>query len=355
MASSGHQCERHPTDVHGSARPGVPGGPACPVHSPAEAQDVTRNGLRKGLARHRDYVKISVPESKGTRLPSEWWKTIIAFAYAAFNLVLTTVMITVVHERVPAKENTPPLPDKFFDYIDRVNWAFTVTEVNGMLLVGIWAVQWLFHRYRAIVGRRFFFLIGTLYLYRCITMYITTLPVPGVHMTCAPKLYGDSQAKLQRILQLISGAGLSINGSHIMCGDFLYSGHTVMLTLTYLFIKEYSPRSFWWYHLLCWLLAAVGSVCILVAHEHYSVDVVVAYFITTRLFYWYHTMTNVQALKCSPGSYLTHTWWNPIFNFMERNVQTQVPCSYCWPVTWPPACLKNPCKKYTMVQSAREE
>lgn len=55
-----------------------------------------------------------------------------------------------------------------------------------------------------------------------------------------------------------------------------------------------SPRSFWWYHLICWLLSAVGVVCILVAHEHYSVDVVVAYFITSRLFWWYHTMANLQ-------------------------------------------------------------
>lgn len=52
------------------------------------------------------------------------------------------------------------------------------------------------------------------------------------------QLHGDSQAKLQRILQLVSGGGLSITGSHLLCGDFLYSGHTVMLTLTYLFIKE---------------------------------------------------------------------------------------------------------------------
>lgn len=45
---------------------------------------------------------------------------------------------------------------------------------------------------------------------------------------------------------------------------------------------------------MCWLLSAVGVVCILVAHEHYSVDVVVAYFITSRLFWWYHTMANLQ-------------------------------------------------------------
>lgn len=54
----------------------------------------------------------------------------------------------------------------------------------------------------------------------------------------AIQLNGDSQAKVQRILRLISGGGLSITGSHILCGDFLFSGHTVVLTLTYLFIKE---------------------------------------------------------------------------------------------------------------------
>ncbi|XP_061106785.1 phosphatidylcholine:ceramide cholinephosphotransferase 2-like [Conger conger] len=312
-------------------------------------------GLRKGIRKHRDYVRIPVPDPKTDHLPLEWWKTGVAFIYACFNLVLTTVVITVVHERVPDKETSPPLPDKFFDYIDRVSWAFTVTEVNGMILLGLWFMQWLFLKYRAIAGRRFFFLMGTLYLYRCVTMYITTLPVPGKHMTCAPKLYGDSQAKVHRILQLISGGGLSMASSDLMCGDFLYSGHTLMLTLTYLFIKEYSPRTFWLYHVVCWLLSIVGVVCILVAHEHYSVDVVVAYFITSRLFYWYHTMANVQELRNSPHNYLKNTWWGHVFNFFEKNIQTQVPCTFCWPIPWPPSCFKNSCKRYTAVQSAREE
>ncbi|XP_066576761.1 phosphatidylcholine:ceramide cholinephosphotransferase 2 [Amia ocellicauda] len=336
--------------VRASLEPAGDGGAA----DPQEKQGALAGSLRKGLRKHRDYIKITVHDPK-TRLPLEWWKTGIAFVYAFFNLVMTTVIITVVHERVPAKESSPPLPDKFFDYVDRVQWAFSVTEINGMVLVGLWFVQWLFLRYKAIAGRRYFFLMGTLYLYRCITMYITTLPVPGMHMNCAPKLHGNSQAKIQRILRLISGGGLSITGSHMMCGDFLYSGHTVMLTLTYLFIKEYSPRRFWWYHLVCWLLSAVGVVCILIAHEHYSVDVVVAYFITSRLFWWYHTMANMQALKTSPNNYLTHTWWNPVFKFLEKNVQTQVPCTFSWPISWPPSCFKNSCKNYSMVQSTRGE
>lgn len=133
---------------------------------------------------------------------------------------------------------------------------------------------------------------------------------------------------------MLAGGGLTITGSHHMCGDYLYSGHTVMLTLTYLFIKECkkmvfklgysvtfvyffglfflernegslglkhfvsvpcltdSPRRFWYYHWACGTLCGVGLFCILLAHDHYTIDVVIAYYITTRLFWWYHTMAN---------------------------------------------------------------
>ncbi|PIO31749.1 hypothetical protein AB205_0095070 [Aquarana catesbeiana] len=314
------------------------------------------NGLRKGAKKYQDYIQIAIPADSKNKFPLEWWKTGIAFVYALFNMVLTTVMITVVHERVPPKEVNPPLPDKFFDYIDRVTWAFTVSEISGMILVGIWLLQWLFLRYKSIVGRRYFFIIGTLYLYRCITMYVTTLPVPGMHFQCAPKLSGDSYGKAQRILRLLTGGGLTITGSHILCGDFLYSGHTVMLTLTYLFIKEYSPRHFWWYHLFCWLLSAAGVICILVAHEHYTVDVIVAYYITTRLFWWYHAMANEKALKTSsPTNFLSRSWWFPVFFFFEKNVQASIPCSFSWPISWPPSCFKSSCKTYARVQKTGED
>lgn len=307
--------------------------------------------LSRGLQKQCEYVKIAVPEERSNRLPTEWWKTGVAFLYAVFNLVFTTVVITIVHERVPDKSVSPPLPDKFFDYVDRVPWAFTVTEVNGLILVGLWLVQWLFLKHKAIIGRRCFFLIGTLYMYRCVTMYITTLPVPGRHMVCAPKLYNDSTGKIWRILGLISGGGLSLTGSHLMCGDFLYSGHTVMLTLSYLFIKEYSPRWMWWYQWICWTLSASGVVCILVAHEHYSIDVVIGYFATTRTFWWYHTMANTHVLRQAPNNYLSRTWWNPIFNFLERNVQMTVPVVFSWPVTLPSICRQ----RYRIVEGGRDE
>lgn len=323
----------------------------CSKLSTLLQQNQLVQSLSSGLRRHCDYVKITVPEEHANRLPKEWWKTGVAFLYAVFNLLFTTVVITIVHERVPDKSVSPPLPDKFFDYVDRVPWAFTVTEVNGLILVGLWLLQWLFLKHKAIIGRRCFFLIGTLYFYRCVTMYITTLPVPGKHMVCAPKLYNDSTGKIWRILRLISGGGLSLTGSHLMCGDFLYSGHTVMLTLSYLFIKEYSPPWMRWYQWLCWILSASGVICILVAHEHYSIDVVIGYIVTTRTFWWYHTMANTHALRQAPNNYLSRTWWNPVFKFLERNVQTVVPIEFSWPLPVPATCRQ----RYRIVEGGRDE
>ncbi|XP_028324397.1 phosphatidylcholine:ceramide cholinephosphotransferase 1 [Gouania willdenowi] len=287
-----------------------------------------RNGMKDF---RKEMVQITIPTTEATRFtfPTEWGKTGVAFIYAVICFVTTTIIISVVHERVPPKEHTPPLPDKFFDLFNRVEWAFSICEINGMLLVALWLIQWILLKHRSIIGRRFFFIVGTLYLYRCVTMYITTLPVPGMHFKCSPKLMGNWEAQMRRVMKMIAGGGLSITGSHNMCGDYLYSGHTVMLTLTYLFIKEYSPRRFWWYHWFCWTLSAVGIFCILLAHDHYTVDVVVAYFITTRLFWWYHTMANQRTLKeASLSNPFSRVWWYRMFQYFEENVSGTVPRNY---------------------------
>lgn len=117
------------------------------------------NGINKpqtnGTLGMKDFriemVHIPIPTKDKTRssFPTEWGKTGIAFIYAVVWFVTTTVVISVVHERVPPKEHTPPLPDKFFDLFNRVEWAFSICEINGMVLVGLWLIQWILlkHRY----------------------------------------------------------------------------------------------------------------------------------------------------------------------------------------------------------------
>lgn len=87
--------------------------------------------------------------------------------------------------------------------------------------------------------RRVFLIMALLYFMRSITMYVTVLPMASRTYYCSPKLNNTSALVItKRALQLISGFGLSINGKHTYCGDYIYSGHTVMLVLAYLVITE---------------------------------------------------------------------------------------------------------------------
>ena len=43
---------------------------------------------------------------------------------------------------------------------------------------------------------------------------------------------------MERMIRLMSGGGLSINEQHVYCGDYIYSGHTMTLVMTFLIIKE---------------------------------------------------------------------------------------------------------------------
>ena len=65
---------------------------------------------------------------------------------------------------------------------------------------------------------------------------------------------------------------------------------------------------------------------ILSAHEHYSIDVFVAFYITSRLFLYYHTLANNQALM-SHDSNRTRIWF-PMFSYFESSVDGIIPNEY---------------------------
>ena len=193
---------------------------------------------------------------------------------------------------------------------------------------------------RSIVLRRVFFLLGILYMMRAITMYATVMPVASTTYFCSPKSNHTSAAVITlraiRILvgeshfanrkgpascqptqdfncanfYFITGMGLSINGQHVYCGDYIYSGHTVILTVSSLIIQEYTPQKWRPLHWLSWLVTFLGVVFVMVAHGHYTVDVLIAYYVTTRVFWMYHTMANNSVLKVSPH-------FSPFFPLLE--------------------------------------
>lgn len=69
-----------------------------------------------------------------------------------------------------------------------------------------------------------------------------------------------------------------------------------------------------------------GIFFILAAHEHYSIDVFIAFYISSRLFLYYHTLANNQALM-SHDSTRTRIWF-PLFSYFESTVEGIIPNEY---------------------------
>ncbi|KAM9425840.1 sphingomyelin synthase-related protein 1-like [Pholidichthys leucotaenia] len=270
------------------------------------------------------------------RLDPEYWKTVLSSVYVVFVFGFTSFVMVIVHERVPDMRTYPPLPDIFLDSMPRIPWAFAMAEACGVILCNIWLLVLLLHKHRSILLRRMCSLMGTVFMLRCVTMFVTSLSVPGQHLQCSRKMYGDMWAKLQRAVAIWSGFGMTLTGVHT-CGDYMFSGHTVVLTMLNFFVTEYTPRSWNFIHTLSWVLNLFGIFFILAAHEHYSIDVFIAFYITTRLFLYYHTLANTRAYQQSRRARI----WFPMFSFFECNVNGPVPNEYCWPFSRPKVHVGN--------------
>ena len=71
-------------------------------------------------------------------------------------------------------------------------------------------------------------------------MLITSLSVPGAHIQCESKRYGSFINKIKGAWNIAIHGGLSVHGIRT-CGDYMFSGHTVWLTMATHFICEYTP------------------------------------------------------------------------------------------------------------------
>eukprot|EP00096_Caligus_rogercresseyi_P000231 TRINITY_DN10610_c0_g1_i1.p1 TRINITY_DN10610_c0_g1~~TRINITY_DN10610_c0_g1_i1.p1 ORF type:complete len:441 (-),score=112.76 TRINITY_DN10610_c0_g1_i1:228-1550(-) len=268
-------------------------------------------------------------------LSPERGKALLAFLYALAVSWTTAFVMVIVHDRVPDTNIYPPLPDILLDNIPHIPWAFEMAEVTGMVLLALWMLVLLFHKHRFILARRFFSISGTIFLLRCVTMLITSLSVPGKHLKCSPRPYGDIWNKYRQAYQIWSGAGLTTQGVRT-CGDYMFSGHTVGLTLLNFFITEYTSTKIYFLHTFTWICNVFGVFFILAAHEHYSIDVFIAFYISSRLFMYYHTLGNSRSEGSSKKMEKdeNRTWfWFPLFSYFEEGVHGQIPNEFEWPLT----------------------
>eukprot|EP00297_Palpitomonas_bilix_P005505 CAMPEP_0113879052 /NCGR_PEP_ID=MMETSP0780_2-20120614/7022_1 /TAXON_ID=652834 /ORGANISM="Palpitomonas bilix" /LENGTH=510 /DNA_ID=CAMNT_0000865587 /DNA_START=157 /DNA_END=1689 /DNA_ORIENTATION=+ /assembly_acc=CAM_ASM_000599 len=230
-------------------------------------------------------------------------KLAVAGAFLMVVSFVTSMTMTVVHERLPDPSTYPPLPDIVLDNVPHMPWAFQAAELMCIALASIVSIICVFHKHRIVIATRLLAILGAVFLLRCLTMFVTSLSVPGVHLT-EPCMEGRQnrtfEEKLQMAWDITRGGGMSLQGV-TTCGDYMFSGHTAVLTTLSYTILHYTPSvhsrrlhvssalGMWqWLHTCVWISLLFGMFFILAAHEHYSVDVVVSYYISSRCFMNYH-------------------------------------------------------------------
>jgi len=276
--------------------------------------------------KHKNTVKDELRSSSDTEssnkkvFPKECNKLLVSGFYVMVSFLWTAFTMVLVHERVPDKEKYPPLPDIVLDNLPLIPYAFKLTEVCGILLFLIWALIIFSHKHRCILLRRMCSIFGTVFLLRSVTMFVTSLSVPGHHLDCVATYYPSTWGRIKRAIEISLGLGMSLSGVQT-CGDYMFSGHTSCLTLLNHFITEYTPANWYRLHTASWILNLFGVFFILAAHEHYTLDVFVAFYISSRIFLYYHMLANTE----SYGRSKRIKYLFPMFSYFESNVPGKVP------------------------------
>lgn len=269
--------------------------------------------------------------------PKELKKVAVAAVFTLCNFVATAASLSIVHEYYPIVD---PLPDRILDSVPYQSWGLKACEILLTVHTTLAVLTVVFHKHRFIVMRRVLLILGLLYGYRAITMFVTVLPRADKTYYCSPKMSDEGKSLtfltiVARVFNILSGFGLTINGKHTFCGDYIFSGHTMMFVLTYLVISEYTSRRFYPFHWLLWMSGVCGVTMLLFGRGHYTIDCIIAYYITTRLWYIYHSMACHPALKRPTKiNYFVKIWWWYLFRWFEENVRSgPLPNGFSLPIS----------------------
>jgi len=267
-------------------------------------------------------VKIDIPpqDDSVTDYPVEFLKTVLSLLFLGFGFLVTSFSLALTHERLP---DPPPLPDIVLDHTTYHKWGLAASEICivGSLVIAVTTV--VLHTHRTVVFRRCALMAGMLYIYRGFTMFITVLPMSDPKYPCAPKLNHTITflEVISRVATIVTGGGMSFSDNKKYCGDFIFSGHTMILLLCFFTIREYTPRKWWVLHLLVLCGLVLGVTMLLLSRGHYSIDVLVAYWVTSRMWWTYHTLVQSKELRLrGEHNYIENIWWWYLFRYFESNV-----------------------------------
>lgn len=254
------------------------------------------------------------------RFRTELLKLTVAFFCLVISAFLNFFLLTVIHDIVPRT----PLPDLVFMIIPQQKWAWAVGDVLSTVNAVLGFIIILLHRDRIIVLRRVLLLGAILYGLRAVVLGVTFLP-PSFHNReemCLPQVNRTAMYTteiIHRFVTYVVTLGLTSGEEKILCGDLMFSGHTLVLTVMYFTQLQYSPRGLVILRYISTPITFLGIAALVVSGGHYTMDVLIAYWLTTHVFWGYHQMFELPRHLRAQAP-ISRIWWFWLAYWFESSV-----------------------------------
>ncbi|CDW53677.1 Phosphatidylcholine:ceramide cholinephosphotransf erase 2 [Trichuris trichiura] len=309
---------------------------------------VRRNDDSSSSCRHyREEKPVAVKvrtNDETNRLP-ELGKLLLAFLILFIAAMSNGLVMSYTHQyAVKYLNKTEPLDDGLFRLIPLIQWTWIAADACTGATISLSFIFLIFHRRQVTVYKRAALIAAFLYCLRGVTLISTYLPppFPSDPLRCLPAIDISSEPfeYLNRAFILVAKMGSSSDGNLILCGDTIFSGHTMIVVLSYWFLQHYCPQPLRLIALLVvFPLALLSIIFLIISRQHYTVDVVVATFLSLPVLQVYHFWLTEKRRQYVKGpSCVLHPLHN-LFVFFESNKDDGTLANeLSWPLRWP-ECL----------------
>jgi hypothetical protein len=186
----------------------------------------------------------------------------------------------VVNEPLYYSKDTKPLYDIGHYYLFQSTMSKTIPQVLFFVLLGYaFFRSFMFGLDVAISFMISYFVIaGSIMILRLFSFTLTKLPPPEPICINKPSW----QHKLW------------IHYEEKACGDYMFSGHSIHFVLVALFFSYLSPYTI---EKICiWIYSVISMMTLVASRIHYSIDVLISFYITFLSFYAFRYLTQQSPL-----------------------------------------------------------
>lgn len=268
--------------------------------------------------------------SRRSRRGPQWLKCLFLGCFLLIAGISNWAVIAYTHDYVPRQ----PLPDVVFSLVGEQRWASSLGDMCVALCIVLLGGLLVIHKHRTTVIKRVIFCAATLYAMRSITLAATQLPsgYTDNQGRCREQVESKASVFFGRLFEQTIRIGFQ-SKDQMLCGDLLFSGHTLVMVTCSLAVAYYLPKSIkplqWIAHLSCF----VGMICMIISRTHYTIDVIIAYWLSNMVFRIYHAYCEVDMCMERHKSIL-YSWWPcRIIDWLEEGIvpgRLDNRCSFPW-------------------------